>query len=212
MKKLIALLLVLLCLMPCACAAKYEPITLTVEEAAAANLFLSNFTETGVCNVGWKSPDIDLVDFAHDHMWFNSRDRFEFGEYFNGNNCRVSDEKIQEVIDKYFWDPWQVDLSETRYDYRDGYYYGCETGGFTPMGFAHVVSVVPCDTYGEPAYLMTFLVYGIGDGWDSSVYSMTQDAIEAEYADFAPGCGSALVSASDLSDRSTYRMMSYSRH
>ena len=83
-------------------AAVYEPIELTGEEAGAVNLFLSNFTEIGLDRCGTYGNDMDLVDFAHDHMWFNNYDEFEYGEYANENNCRVSDDKIQDIINRYF--------------------------------------------------------------------------------------------------------------
>ena len=122
------LTVLMLCLVPAAYASSYDPVILTEEEAAAVNLFLSNFTEVGMktCECGW--DDMQLVDFAHDHMWFNSQSSYEFGEYFSGNNCRVSDDRIQEIIDKYFYDPYEVDLSQTRFDYADGYYYVLDNG------------------------------------------------------------------------------------
>ena len=211
MKRLIRsmtlLTVLLLCLAPAASASNYDPIVLTEEEAAAVNLFLSNFTEVGMksCENSW--DDMNLVDFAHDHMWFNSHDSYEFGEYFSGNNCRVSDDRIQEIIDKYFYDPYEVDLSQTRFDYADGYYYHCETGGWTDCGFAHAVSVCPI---GEDKYFVSFLIFGGGYDWDNSVMDDSLEEIEAAFG-HPSGYGSALIYAPDLSDRSTHRMISFAR-
>jgi len=201
------LTVLMLCLVPAACASSYDPVILTEEEAAAVSLFLSNFTEVGMksCENSW--DDMNLVDFAHDHMWFNSNDSYEFGEYFSGNNCRVSDDRIQEIIDKYFYDPYEVDLSQTRFDYADGYYYHCETGGWTDCGFAHAVSVCPI---GEDKYFVSFLIFGGGYDWDNSVMDDSLEEIEAAFG-HPSGYGSALIYASDLSDRSTHRMISFAR-
>lgn len=206
-RPLIMLFVLVLCLSPVCAASAHEPIILSSEEAAAANLFLSNFTETGLRACDAYGKDIDLVDFAHDHLWFNDHDSFEYGEYKGENNCRVSDGRIQEIIDKYFYDPRKADLTQTRFDYEDGYYYHCETGGWTADGFAHVISVYPIE---EGKYFAAFLIYGSGYDWDNDVMDDTIEEIEAAY--FQPnGYGSALIYAEDLSDRSTYRMISYSR-
>ena len=198
--------LLLLCFSPASLASAYDPITLTDGERAAANLFLSNFTEVGVRRIDTYGEDIDLVDFAHDHLWFNNYDSFEYGEYENGNNCRVSDERIQEIVNKYFYDARPVDLSQTRFDYADGYYYHCETGGWTPCGFAHVISA--CRTE-ENTYFVSFLIFAGGNYWDNSVMDDSLDEIEAVF-DGPTGFGSALISAEDLADRSTYKLISYS--
>ncbi len=211
MKKLLRILAVLTVLMLCsapALASAYEPVSLTAEQRAAANLFLSNFTEIGVRSLESYEDDMNLVDFAHDHLWFNDHDAYEYGEYSGENNCRVSDERIQEIIDKYFYDSREVDLSQTRFDYIDGYYYHCETGGWTPDGFAHVVSA--CPTAEEDIYFFSFLIFGGGNYWDNSVMEQTLDQIEDVYY-FPGGYGCALVHAEDLSDRSTYQLISYSK-
>ncbi|MBQ2957054.1 MAG: hypothetical protein IJE08_11395 [Clostridia bacterium] len=208
MKKLFpAVLALLMLLMPLPVMAEgCLPRALTADEAAAANLFLSNFTETGIRSCSSYSDDMVLVDFAHDHMWFNSQSSYEYGEYSRGNNCRVSDDRIQTIIDKYFYDSYPVDLSETRFDYIDGYYYHCETGGWTSCGFAHAVSICPI---GDNQYFVLFYIYGGGNHWENSILSASTEEIEALYG--APGgCGSALIYAEDLADRSTYKMISYS--
>ena len=130
------LTLLLLAFTPAAGADSIYPKALTAQEYQTLNLFLSNFTEVGVGEISPFSPDQVLVDFAHDHLWCNRHDDFEFGEYFDGYNCRVADTDIQSVIDDYFYDAPQVDLSQTRLTYRDGYYYHQETGGWSSGGFA----------------------------------------------------------------------------
>ena len=93
---------ILLCTASVASAAAYEPVDLTKQQAAAANLFLSNFTEVGMEHCEANYDDKNMVDFAHDHMWFNDYEAYEYGEYPKGNNCRVSDDRIQEIQDGKF--------------------------------------------------------------------------------------------------------------
>lgn len=194
------LFLALSLLVPCALADS------AADEHYAASLFLSNFTETGVKSIPTYPEDIDYVDFAHDHLWFNDADSFEYSDY-GENNCRVSDRRIQEIIDKYFYDAPAVDLSQTRFDYIDGYYYHCETGGWISDGFAYVLDIYPV---GDDVYYLPFFVYGGGYAYDNSVLNDSQEEIEAQFG-HANGYGCALVHAEDPADRSTYRLISYSR-
>ena len=196
----------LLCMAPAASASVLSPIELTEGERAAANLFLSNFTEVGARSLDTYGEDIDLVDFAHDHLWFNDHDSYEYGEYGAFNNCRVSDERIQEIVDKYFYDARPVDLSQTRFDYADGYYYHCETGGWTPCGFAYAVSAVRVEI---DTYFVSFMVFGGGNYWDNSVMDDPLEKIKETFP-YPDGYGCALIHAEDLADRSTYKLISYS--
>ena len=204
---LLAAILLTLCLPSIAMASAYDPIELTGEERAAANLFLSNFTETGIKSVSSWSLDQELVDFAHDHLWFNDHDSFEYGEYSNDNNCRVSDDRIHEIVSKYFYDSYLPVLSETRFDYDGEYYYHCETGGWMPDGFACVLSAVQTEM---DTYFVSFLIFGGGYGWDNGVMDDSLEELEAVFA-YPNGYGSALIHSEDLSDRSTYKMISFSR-
>ncbi len=185
----------------------YEPMQTTDKQLAAVNLFLSNFTEVGVDRIeDWYDDEV-LVDFAHDHIWFNDHDEYEYGEYFADNNCRVSDDSIQRIINNYFYDAPQVDLSRTRFDYRNGYYYHCETGGWINCGFAHTTSIVPL---GDDFYFVSFMIFGGGNYWDNSVMSASTADIVFEFGEpYFFGC--AKIYAEDLSDRSTYKMVRYSK-
>lgn len=204
--KLISCALMLtLALAPIACADTYTPIKPNAKQSYAMNLFLSNFTEIGLKSVSNNSYDIDLVDFAHDHMWFNNYRLFEFGEYFADNNCRVSDDRIQSIVDNYFYEAPKVDLSQTRFDYDGEYYYHCETGGWITCGFAVNTSVA---RVAENEYYISFMIFSGGDFWTNDDLNLTIDEAWRKYG--APtGYGSALVYASDISNRSTYLMISY---
>lgn len=210
-KRILAIVIAaMICFVSAASAQSYAPIDLNGDARRAMNLFLSNFTEVGMDEVSKWSEDIALVDFAHDHLWFNDYESFEYGEYSEypddgGNNCRVSDDRIQEIIDKYFLDAPVVDLSQTRFNYDGEYYYHCETGGWTSCGFAQTVSVCPI---GDNQYFTTFMVFGGGEFWENDALSLTIDEAAEKFG--APHTfGHAIVYASDLSDRATYKMVSY---
>lgn len=202
MKKLALLLILALCLAPAALAERYVPLNLSAKEQYAVNLFLSNFTEVGVQKIDAWSDEAALVDFAHDHMWFNSNDDFKYGDYFGDNNCRVADDRIQKIIDDYFHEAPKVDLWQTRFDYDGEYYYHCETGGWSDCGFAYAASVCPM---GGDRYFVSFVSFGMGCDWDNDVLDDDIGDLIDEYG--APTAhGSAVIRAKDLSKRSSYKM------
>ena len=207
----LCLLAMLLCVPVAASGEDYAPIALTDDAAYAVNLFLSNFTEVGVKAVcGGSLADADneaLVDFAHDHLWFNDPDAFENGDYFNGNNCRVADDEIQDILNRYFYDAPKVDLSITRFDYDGAYYYHCETGGWISDGFAMATSMCPL---GDDAYFVSFLVFGAGENWSNDDLHLSISEAGKKYG-HPNGYGSALVHASDIEVRKTYKMISFGR-
>lgn len=200
-------LILMIAIIPLASAKGYEPLNLSDAEHYAVNLFLSNFTEIGLDEINTYSyDDRQLVDFAHDHMWFNDYDAFQYGEYFSGNNCRVSDDRIQSIVDKYFFDSRTVDRSQSRFDYDGEYYYHVETGGWINSGFAMNTSVCSIQ---DDYYFVSFMVFGGGEFWKNSVLDLSIDEAWTQFG-HPCGYGSALIYASDLGDRSTFKMISYS--
>ena len=180
-------------------------VNLSDDARYAMNLFLSNFTEVG-SDISFTSGDAALVDFAHNHIWFNDYDSFEYGEYFNGNNARVSDDRIQGIIDRFFYKAPRVDLSQSRFDYDGEYYYHAETGGGANGGFALTLNIYAAD---DNRYYVSFLTFGADGNWDNDSLKLTFAAAEMQFGVPAHG-GHAWITADDLSDRSTYRMISFS--
>ena len=112
MKKIICCLLALmLCMTSAAFASTYDPMELTVEQSAAMNLFLSNFTEVAVESIEDRSSDMMLVDFAHDHLWFNDYESFEYGEYDGEYDGEYEGEYSEEYEGQYE-EQWNDDYEE----------------------------------------------------------------------------------------------------
>lgn len=216
MKKFLSILLALLLIASTAALAE-GPASLSGDAYYAANLFLSNFSEVGTFSCGdcylsyihsWASHENALIDFAIDHMWFNNRSQYEWGDYtIDGEsyNCRVSDAKIQYYIDSYFYDMYEMDHEQTRYTYKDGWYYTEETGGHTTNGFTLVTGMLPL---GDDTYCFTFGVFAGGNSWDSTALSLSWSEACARYGE-PSSLGCARVHATDIRDRSTYRLISY---
>ena len=198
----------LLCLIPTAFAADFEPVSLTAEQNYAMNLFLSNFTETGVDRVDSFTDHDALAIFGHHHLWCNDYEAFEYGEYFNDNNCRISSDRVLETINNYFYyeNSGAEYLNQDIFDEDDEYYYHCETGGWSDYGFAYVTSVCPI---GDDKYFVSFLNFCNAQPWENDVLNDALDAIIQEYG--TPiSYGSALIHTDDLANRNSYKMISYS--
>lgn len=186
-----------------------EPVALTDAQRYNVNLFLSNFTEA---SFGWdeyvfelgESSDRALVDFAIDHIWFNQQDKLEWGEW-GDDNVRLSDKYIASVTQKYFGRA-PKDLSLTRMDYRDGYYYWQETGGNINNGFACLTGV---ELMGKCVYIVNFEIYGAGENWSNDVCHYDTAQAAAGYQ--RSGTGHALIDmgVGGLDDRSTWKLVRY---
>ena len=178
------------------------------------NLFLSNFTEQGFL---WRSGCYDkslfdtavLTDFAIDHCWFNRQNRLEWGDYFNDNNVRLSEDQIAPIVKKYFG----VDISPSHdvpyLDYKKGYYYWCETGGHTSDGFACLTRV---EAMGGGRYSVWFNTYGMGWDWNNDVCNYTASQAERAYPPYGDvPVGYALINTGKggLDERSEWHVERY---
>lgn len=181
------------------------------EEYYNVNLFLSNFTEQYFMSpAGYfrtdDATDGDLVQFAIEHIWFNRQDDLEWGDWGNGSyNVRLSDESIPAVCEKYFGRVPE-NLSPLYPDYFGGYYYWTETGGHVPGGFAQMRYI---ERVGANQYRVTFTVHGVYGDWDESVFAMTSEELYTQHPEYTGSyrpIGSAVFTAKDLSDRSTWKL------
>ena len=197
-----------------------EGVLLEDDELYNVNLFLTNFTEQGMLYPAdvleaAGMADYELVNFAIEHIWFNRQDYLEWGEYFNGNNVRLSEEYIPAVCQKYFGRT-PVLIHDVDYDIANKHYYWQETGGHVPMGFANLHSI---SDMGGGRYRVGFCVYGMGMEWDDDVYSMDERDLVHSHLEYFNGelnaygtrynpRGNAIINVhgGSLSDRSTWTL------
>lgn len=189
-------------------------VELTKAQRYNLNLFLSNFTEADFCRWegGYSYDAVDpaqLTNFALEHCWFNRQNRVEWGEYFNDNNVRLSEDQIAPVVEKYFG--LKIKPShELRYtDYKKGYYYRQETGGHVSMGFACLDRAEKLE---GRRYRVWFSVYGMGESWDNDAcYYTPSQAMKAYPIEGVNpvGCAVVDVGGSGLGDRSDWTLERY---
>ena len=172
------------------------------------NLFLSNFTETGM---GWGTgyfnlnDEPEMINFAINHIWFNQQDKLEWFPERDDYNVRLNARYIAAVTEKFFGvSPMNY---QTKWDAlaEDNFYYWMETGGHTTEGFAQETKVLNA---GNGYYDVWFETHGSGDVWDNDCCSMTLEQARAAYKDGFSRTGYARIYASDLSDRSTFKLVS----
>ena len=191
-----------------------ETVDLTDKQRYNINLFLSNFTEAGFMLNGCYDESYEdnaaLTVFGIEHCWFNRPNSVEWGEYFDGNNVRVSEDAISSVVKKYFGiSRFKPDHSRVPHDYRKGYYYWQETGGNTKMGFACLHNV---EKLGGGRYCVWFNIFDMGNDWDNDVcYYKTWEAEEAYPTDgFIPQGRAVIdVGSGGLGDRSDWKLVRY---
>ena len=185
------------------------PVSLPETQIREINLFLSNFTESDLCYMSRGVFDIQnaseyvLVEFALEHTWFNYQEsRIEWGEYKNGNNVRMRDDFVRNIIGKYFGVTVH-NLDSLYADYEAPYYYWTETGGHVPGGFALTESV---SYLGQNRYLVSFSIFAGGDMWDNSDLSLTHEEARSKFIYSSELRGEAVIFAENIYDRSTYKL------
>ncbi len=187
------------------------PIALTPAQHANMNLFLSNFTESclsyvteGVFDVQ-STPDKMLVEFAVDHLWFNSHEtKIEWGEYFNGNNVRVHRKYVPEILDQYFGKA-VTDYAPYYVDFVEPYYYWQETGGHTSGGFACTDQV---QYLGGDRYFVSFVILASGEMWETEDTQLTLPEARAKFPGYSRRAY-AIVYTPNLNDHTTFRLTRY---
>ena len=121
--------------------ARATPFAITEEERRNVNLFLTNFTETGMERYDAASTtDAELVRFAVLHAWLEQ--------------SNVTDDVL-----RYFGRPLIL-LDQPDFDYDGAYYYMHEPGAPIGLGFVCASEV---ETLGGGLYRVYFGVYGAGE-------------------------------------------------
>jgi len=206
MKK-IAVMVLMLCLMAVPAVGEYAPRGVNEKERYNINLFLSNFSETGMTFYSSsRHTDAQLVDFAIFHTWYNRQDRIERGQW-GEDNCRMSDAYVEEIALKYFGlAPKSLLPSQIRY--QNGYYYWQTTGGYMGMGVAILSQV---EALGDGRYGVYFGCYGEGESWSADDCGLRPEQAARKFEDSPVHAGYAVIDTWDgtLEDRSTWTLEQY---
>lgn len=188
------------------------------------NIFISNFVEADLRTFSGNIDSASLIDFGIAHNMLNNSSYFEnidprtFREsrYDTEYDCNVRIQKnyITNTVKKYFG----ITLSDSDYEqydlYENGYLYSEVTGGWSSQGFA-VVSEI--NVLGNNEYEVVFEAYTDGYWFDrKDRYKLSPETIQNvdwEYKNETLDSrrkGSARFRASDINDRTTYVLKSYS--
>lgn len=201
------LIALMLSLLAAGALAEYAPVGVTTKVRYNINLFLSNFSETGMqFYSSQRSTDAQLVDFAIFHTWMNRQNRIERGQWGN-DNCRMSDQYVADIAQKYFGRQ-PTNLTPTEIAHRDGYYYWETTGGYMGMGVAILSHV---EDMGDGRYGVYFGCYGEGEFWSEDDCDLRPEQAAAKFQAgiVHPGCAVIDVGGGTLDDRSTWRLEQY---
>lgn len=110
--------------------ARGTPFAITEEERRNVNLFLTNFTETGMKRYDAASTtDAELVRFAVLHAWLNRSGQWDVTEW----GSRLEQDNVTDDVLRYFGRPLIL-LDQPDFDYDGAYYYMHEPGA--PIGWA----------------------------------------------------------------------------
>lgn len=154
--------------------ARGTPFAVTEEERRNVNLFLTNFTETGMSRYDAASTeDAELVRFAVLHEWINRRDRWESGEWGN----RLPQSGVSDTVLRYFGRPLIL-LDQPDFDADGAYYYMDEPGAPIGLGFACLSEV---ESLGGGLYRVYFGVYGMGEAFGDEAYALLPEQAASVY-------------------------------
>ena len=155
--------------------ARGTPFAITEEERRNVNLFLTNFTETGMNRYDAASTtDAELVRFAVLHAWLNRSGQWDVTEW----GSRLEQDNVTDDVLRYFGRPLIL-LDQPDFDYDGAYYYMHEPGAPIGLGFVCVSEV---ETLGGGLYRVYFGVYGACSTMAESL-SLAAMTIDGGYAD-----------------------------
>lgn len=197
----------MLCLLSVCALGEYTPRGVNEKERYNINLFLSNFSEQGMTFYSsQRYTDAQLVDFAIFHTWYNRQDRIERGQW-GADNCRMSDEYVTEITEKYFGKAPASKLP-SKIRYADGYYYWQTTGGYMGMG---VVSMSHAEDLGHGLVGVYFGCYGEGEAWSADDCHLRPEQAAKRFSDSPVYAGYAVIdmNGGTLEDRSTWTLVQY---
>ena len=180
-----------------------EPIQMEDGTKIQMNLFLTEFSDEWF---SWHAAfllescrDREMVDLAVDTLFGREMELGEYGEY----NARVSGRTVQDMVRSWFGRE-SVNLSDTRYKYRDGYYYSEETGGRSTGGF---VLTEEMQQLPDGRIRVLFSTYGAGASWKpEAVCTLSESSARAMYPYSSVWHGTALVDMHGTQDRNQWTL------
>ena len=181
--------------------ARATPFAITEEERRNVNLFLTNFTETGMNRYDAASTtDAELVRFAVLHAWLNRSGQWDVTEW----GSRLEQSNVTDDVLRYFGRPLIL-LDQPDFDYDGAYYYMHEPGAPIGLGFVCTSEV---ETLGGGLYRVYFGVYGAGEIIDDDgVYDLLPEQAALLYPN-TPFQGCAVIRALGLNSREGFRLES----
>lgn len=181
--------------------ARATPFAITEEERHNVNLFLTNFTETGMNRYDAASTtDAELVRFAVLHAWLNRSGQWDVTEW----GSRLEQSNVTDDVLRYFGRPLIL-LDQPDFDYDGAYYYMHEPGAPIGLGFVCTSEV---ETLGGGLYRVYFGVYGAGEIIDDDgVYDLLPEQAALLYPN-TPFQGCAVIRALGLNSREGFRLES----
>ncbi|MBR5827467.1 MAG: zinc ribbon domain-containing protein [Clostridia bacterium] len=199
-----------------------EYIEFTSDLQYNVNVFLSNFSESGLESFYDRPSDENLARFS---KWYNFMNRhlttvewdeedadFPYDMASSGFNFRISEDYGIEAVEKFFGIKLEKGFGKGFENYKDGYFYDQFTGASYSQGFTIVSSL---KNKGDGIYDAEFVIYETSDGIDSPYYSYTSEQIRNDmstpgnYYISSSGYGTARFKATDINDRSTYKLIGY---
>lgn len=180
--------------------ARGTPFAISEEERHNVNLFLTNFTETGMSRYDAASTeDAELVRFAVMHAWLNRRDKWETDE----QGERLAQSSVTDDVLRYFGRPLIL-LDQPDFGYDGAYYYMQEPGAPVGLGFACTSEV---ETLGGGLYRVYFGVYGMGEAIGDEVYDLLPEQAAGLYPSVTlQGC--AVIRALGLNIKEGFKLES----
>ena len=183
---------------------------LSDEAKLQLNRFITMFTETDLAYYGQGVFDVNettdeiLNRCALDYMMLKGDAETEYGDFEDGNNLKITGTPdIAEFVRSVFG-VTPTTPEAAYYTYADGAYYTEITNDLFRGDFAIVTNVIDMQ---DGTYEIRFSGFGMGYGWDEASLEMSEDEARAAYGDFPGTAGYALISADDIDDPATYRLI-----
>lgn len=177
------------------------------------NIFLSNFSESGLESFIDTPSDEQLIDFSLSYNMINRYYLYE--ELMNPvndpdldwANVRIEEKYVLDSIKKFFGIERPMGFAQEHKLYKDGYLYNQFTGGYMLKGLTIVKEL---EYLGNNRYKAEFEIYEDLNG-DNQYYSYSYSEIQKVTDEYLhkEGYGTAVFYAGNINSRDTYHLEEY---